>query len=107
LPWEKAILREGGGVGTRNFTVLTGFRLQEPFVQKGCPRLFSYYPVNGQVLILLVVLDRCFRGLAELAILGQDRKASALIQHELKVFNYRWAALGPEPTFNVGRLSIT
>ena len=49
--------------------VLTGFRLQEPFVQKGCPRLFSYDAVYGQVLILLVVLDRRFSGRAKLAIL--------------------------------------
>jgi hypothetical protein len=92
-------LGEGNSTGrgrrwyVNRFTVLTGFRLQEPFVQKGCPRLFSYYAVNGQVLILLIVLDRRFRGRAELAILGQDWKASSLVQHELKMFNYRWAAL--------------
>jgi hypothetical protein len=80
-------------VRSTHFTVLTGFRLQEPFVQNGCPRLFSYYAVNGQVLILLVVLDRRFRGRAELAVLRQDRKASSFVQHELKMFNYRWAAL--------------
>jgi hypothetical protein len=33
--------------------VLTGFRLREPFVQKGGPRLFSDDAIYGQVLILL------------------------------------------------------
>jgi hypothetical protein len=36
--------------------------------------VFSYDAVNGQVLILLVVLDGRFRGRAELAILGRDWK---------------------------------
>jgi hypothetical protein len=39
------------------------------------------------------VLDRRFCGWAKFAILDQDWKASSLVQHELKMFNYRWAAL--------------
>jgi hypothetical protein len=61
--------------------------------RRGHRSLMGLYAVNGQVLILLVVLDRSFRGRAELAILGQVWKASSLVQHELKMFNYRWAAL--------------
>jgi hypothetical protein len=56
-------------------TVLTGFRLQEPFVQKRYPCLFSYDAVYSQILVLLVVLDRRSRGRAKLAILDQDWKA--------------------------------
>jgi len=75
-------------------TVLTGFRLQEPFVKNRCPCLSSYDAIYSQILVLLVVLDRRFRGWTKLAILDQDWKAPPLVEHELKMFNYRWAALG-------------
>jgi hypothetical protein len=74
-------------------TVLTGFRLQEPFVKKRFPCLSSYDAIYSQILVLLVVLDRRSRGRAKLAILDQDWKAPPLVEHELKMFNYRWAAL--------------
>src|SRR5215203_4353516 len=73
--------------------VLTWFRLQEPFFQKGSPRLFSDDAVYGQILILLVVLDRRFRGRTKLAIFDQDWEAPPLVEHKLQMFNYRWAAL--------------
>jgi hypothetical protein len=103
------------GVHPQLGCVLTGFRLEEPFVQNGCPRPFSYDAVYGQILILLVVLDRSVRGRAKLAILDQDWKATPLVEHELKMFNYRWAALGPGVNFqhweakgnlNVGHLLL-
>jgi hypothetical protein len=65
-------------------SVLAGLRLQEPFVQKRYPRLLSYDAVYSQILILLVVLNRRFRGRAKLAILYQDWKTSSLVEHELK-----------------------
>jgi hypothetical protein len=73
--------------------VLIGFRLQEPFVKNRYPCLSSYDAVYSQILVLLVVLDRRCRGRAKLAILDQDWKAPPLVEHELKMFNYRWAAL--------------
>ena len=56
-------------------TVLTGFRLQEPFIKKRFPCLSSYDAIYSQILVLLVVLDRRSRGGAKLAILDQDWKA--------------------------------
>jgi hypothetical protein len=55
--------------------------------------LLSYDAVYSQILILLVVLNRRFRGRAKLAILYQDWKTSSLVEHELKMFNHGWAAL--------------
>ena len=39
------------------------------------------------------MLDRPFSRRAKLAILDQDWKAPSLVEHELKMFDYRWAAL--------------
>jgi hypothetical protein len=36
---------------------LAWFRLQEPLRQKGRPRLFADYPIDGKVFVLLIVLD--------------------------------------------------
>jgi hypothetical protein len=44
-------------------------------------------------------VDRRFGGRAKLAILDQDWKAALLVEHGLKMFNYRWAALGAGANF--------
>jgi len=80
---------ENAAAGPLAGGVLTRLRLQEPFVQKGCPRLFSDDAVYGQILILLVMLNRRFRGRAKLAIFDQDWKAPPLVEHKLQMFNYR------------------
>jgi hypothetical protein len=53
-------------------------------------------PPTVEILVLLVVFDRRSRGRAKLAILDQDWKASPLVEHELKMFDYRWAARAPD-----------
>src|SRR5262245_44616985 len=61
---------------------LAGFGLQEPLGQKRGPSLLPDDPVDGQVLVLLIVFDRRLGGCAKVAVLDQDGKAAPLIQHE-------------------------
>jgi hypothetical protein len=75
------------------FTHSPWCRLQQPFGQEGCPSLFSDYPVDREIFVLLVVFDRLVGGRSEVAIHIYDRKAAPLVQHQLKMFYYRGTAL--------------
>ena len=57
------------------------------------PRLLSGDSIDRQVLVLLIVLDRRFGGRAENTVLDQNGMTAALVQHELKVFHHRRAAV--------------
>jgi len=88
-------------------TVLTGFRLQEPFVKKRFPCLSSYDAIYSQILVLLVVLDRRSRGRAKLAILDQDWKAPRWLSMSWRCLITVGPLSGLDPTFNTGRLRVT
>jgi hypothetical protein len=79
------------------FTHSPWCRLQQPFGQEGCPSLFSDYPVDREIFVLLVVFDRLVGGRSEVAIHIYDRKAAPLVQHQLKMLYYRRTALWSRP----------
>src|SRR3954469_10950625 len=90
---------------------LAWFRLQQPFGQERRPRLPPDDPVDREVLVLLIVLDRLFGGRAKVAVLDQDGKATPLIQHQLKVLHRRRASLRlyplPQHRQTEGHLSVS
>src|SRR5262245_11158224 len=85
--------QSGKRASSTRFYTLAWFRLQEPFRQERRPRLPPDDPVDREVLVLLIVLDRLFGGRAKIAVLDQDGKAAPLVQHQLKVLHRRRTGL--------------
>ena len=75
--------------------------------QEGCPSLFSNNPVDREIFVLLVVFDRLVGGRSEVAIHIYDRKATPLVQHQLKMLYYRGPLSGADPNLSTGNLRLT